>query len=205
MAIDWTASDEHLYAASVAAIRRFAAEHPNEEVCCFAFDTEPRYGYVLIGLDTLSNNIRSVKRRESFAVEQREKMLRLPSAWQHAKYFLRSPVLTAFNTNSGDFAYSQYARVEFPEWREAAERGDYPTGPARADDYLESNGRLVLWRVAERLFAGGAFATLQLASPFLVVYGIHDQEESILRLLNWPAKAEQTVAADRAGLSRSEV
>jgi hypothetical protein len=188
LVIDWVTSDERLDAASVAAIRRFAAEHPAEAVCFFAFDTEPRYGYVLIGLDTLVNNVRSVKQCESFALGQREKMLRRADAWQHAKYFLRTPVLAAFNTNSGDFAYSQYDRVEFPEWREAAERGDYPTGPDHADDYLESNGRLVLWRVAERLVADGALATLKLASPFLVGYSIHDQEEGILRLLNWPAE-----------------
>jgi hypothetical protein len=189
MAIDWAASDERLYAASVVAIRRFAVEHPNESVCFFAFDTEPRYGYVLISLDTLANNLRSVKRRESFAIGQREQMLRMADAWQHAKYFLRTPVLTAINTNSGDFAYFEYDRVDLPEWREAAERGDYPTGPARTDDFLESNGRLVLWRVAERLLAANAFAPLRLASPFLVGYGIHDQEESILRILNWPAEA----------------
>jgi hypothetical protein len=200
MAIDWAASDERLYVGSVAAICRFAAEHPDEAVCFFAFDTEPRYGYVLIGMDTLANNIRSVKRRESFAIGQREKMLRRADSWQHAKYFLRSPVLTAFNTNSGDFAYSQYAKVEFPEWRAAAEAGDYPTGSAHADDYLESNGRLVLWRVAERLVAEGAFASLRMASPFIVGYGIHDQEESVLHLLNWLAEAEPDATADGGGM-----
>jgi hypothetical protein len=198
MGIDWAASDERLYAASVEAIRRFAAEHPDEVVCFFAFDTEPRYGYVLIGLDTLANNLRSVKGLEGFAVEQREKTLRQADAWQHAKYFLSSPVLTAFNTNSGDFAYSHYAEVQFPEWREAAESGEYPTGPAHADDYLESNGRLVLWRVVERLVAEGVFAALKMGSPFLVGYGIHDQEECVLRLLNWPAEAEPAAAPDPA-------
>src|SRR3954454_19837876 len=117
MAIDWAACDEKLHAASVTAIRRFAAEHPDEAVCFFAFDTEPRYGYVLIGLDTLANNIRSVKRREAFAIAEREKMLRRADSWRHAKYFLKTPVLTAFNTNSGDFEYSRYAEVQFPEWR----------------------------------------------------------------------------------------
>jgi hypothetical protein len=32
-----------------------------------------------------------------------------------------------------------------------------------------------------------AFAPLKLAAPFLVGYSIHDQEEVILRMLNWPA------------------
>ena len=93
MAIDWTTSDDRLYNASIAAIGRFAVEHPGERVCYFAFETEPRYGYVLIGFDTLANNIRSIKRREAFAVDQRQKMLGRSDAWPHAKYFLRTPVL----------------------------------------------------------------------------------------------------------------
>src|SRR5262245_47286009 len=105
MAVDWNASEEKLYSASVATIERFSQEHPQEPVCFFAFDSEPRYGYVLISLDTLQNNIRSVKRREQAAIEQRRKVLTRPQSWESAKYFLRTPVLTAFNTNSGDFAF----------------------------------------------------------------------------------------------------
>ena len=55
------------------------------------------------------------------------------------------------------------------------------------DDYLESNARLVLWRVTERLVEDDAFAVLKMASPFMIGYGIHDQEETILRFLNWPS------------------
>jgi hypothetical protein len=46
----------------------------------------------------------------------------------------------------------------------------------------------MMWRVAERLVADEAFRPLMLASPFMIVYGIHDEEEAILRLLNWPGR-----------------
>jgi hypothetical protein len=45
---------------------------------------------------------------------------------------------------------------------------NYATGLARADDSPESNGRLALWQVAKRLVVEGAFAMLELASPFLI-------------------------------------
>ena len=114
-------------------------------------------------------------------------MLLQQDAWESAKYRLTSPVLSAFNTNSGDFAYPEYDTIKFPEWLQAAERGDYPTGSAHVDDYLESNARLVLWRVTERLVEDDAFAVLKMASPFMIGYGTHDQEETILRFLSWPS------------------
>jgi hypothetical protein len=197
MTIDWPACDQRLHTASVAAIRRLARECHDEPISFFAFDSEPRYGYVQISFDTLTGNIRSAKRREEFAIEQRQKVLTRPDAWMSAKYFLRSPVLTAFNTNSGNFAFSHYSEVRFSEWRKLAEEGGYPVGDTHQDDYLESNARLVLWRVAEQLVAEEAFKPLTLASPFLVGYGIHDQEEVVLRLLNWPASAVQGAPADR--------
>src|SRR4051812_26225129 len=71
MGIDWRACDERLHAGSVSAIRRLAAEARGEPICFFAFDTEPRYGYVLIAFDTLANNVRQAKAMEAFAIEQR--------------------------------------------------------------------------------------------------------------------------------------
>src|SRR5262249_18811432 len=152
------------------------------------FDTEPRYGYVLLAFDTLANNIRQAKATEAFAIEQRGKYLFAEDAWRSAKYMLSSPVISAFSTNSGGFSYPQYAEVQFPEWTQLAECGGYPIGLAHEDNYLDSSARLMMWRVAERLVADGAFGPLTLASPFMIVYGIHDEEEVILRFLNWPAR-----------------
>jgi hypothetical protein len=187
--VDWNASEEKLYAASVSAIRRFGQEHAQMPVCFFKFDSEPRYGYVLIGFDTLENNIRWAKKLEQTAVDRRRQRLTRPDSWKSAKYYLKSPRLQAFNTNSASFAFHEFARVSFPDWRELAEGGGYPIGLAHEDDYLESNVRLVLWRVAERLVADEVFKPLTLASPFIVGYEFHDGEEVILRLLKWPAGA----------------
>src|SRR6185369_4049867 len=75
-------------------------------------------------------------------------------------------------------------------WRDLAESRDYPHGAEHEDDYLASNARLVMWRVAERLVSEDAFAPLSLASPFMVGYSVHDEEEAILRLLNWPRNVQ---------------
>lgn len=182
----WDASDRRLYAASVAAIKQFVNEHPAQELCAFFFDCDdPQYGKVHISLDTRSNNIRSVKELERFAIESRRRNLQ-SKRWQYAKYNLSTPVLSLFNTNSGGFAYQLYATVEFPEWIEMAKKGDYPKAGEHDDDYLESNARLVMWRVSEQLVDEDAFGPLRLASPFVIGYGVHDQETAILRLLNWP-------------------
>jgi hypothetical protein len=187
VADDWDASDRKLHKASVAAIKRFAREHPGVEVFCFFFDCdEPRYGHLSIGLDSSANNIRAVKELERYAIESRAKYIRGQLTWQWAKYQLSTPLLSPFNTNSGDFEFPEYAEVEFPAWVKLAGKGSYPKGAEHEDDYLESNARLVMWRVAEQLVAEESFAALSLASPFVLGYSIHDQEEVILRLLNWP-------------------
>jgi hypothetical protein len=205
MADNWTTSDRKLHKASVAAIRQFARENPDVEVCCFFFDCdEPRYGHLSISFDTSANNARAVKWLEQRAVENRAKYLRGKLTWQWAKYQLSTPVLSAFNTNSGDFAFPEYVAVEFPTWVKLAEKGNYPKGDEHEDDYMESNARLVMWRVAEQLVAENAFATLSLASPFLLGYSIHDQEEVILRLLNWPKLAEPGAAPDHGGKSSTQ-
>jgi hypothetical protein len=197
MAEDWEASDRKLHKASVAAIKRFAREHPGQPVCCFFFDCdEPRYGHLSISLDTLENNIRTVKEVEQFALESRSENLRGGIPWRRAKYQLNYPVISPFNTNSGDFEFTEYADLQFPAWVKLAAKGNYPKRVEGEDDYLESNARLVIWRVAEQLVAEDAFAPLTLASPFLLGYSIHDQEEVILRLLNWPKQGEPDAAAD---------
>jgi hypothetical protein len=75
------------------------------------------------------------------------------------------------------------------DWNASEEQRYYPIGLAHQDDFLESNVRLVLWRVAERLVADEAFKPLTLASPFIVGYEFHDGEDVVLRILNWPAGA----------------
>jgi hypothetical protein len=188
---DWSKSDERLHEAAFSAIQTFAKEHGNAEVCCFFFDCDdPQYGLVHISLDSLQNNMRSAKQLEQYAIESRIRNLKGKTPWQWAKYQLTSPVLSPFNTNGGDFEFGCYRTVEFPAWRELAESKDFPHSAEHEDDYLASNARLVMWRVAERLVSGDAFAPLLLASPFMVGYSVHDEEDAILRLLNWPRNAQ---------------
>lgn len=198
MELDWSKSDERLHEAALSAIQAFAKEHGLVEVCSFFFDCDdPQYGLVHISLDSIQNNMRSSKQFEQRAIERRDRMLKGKPEWQSAKYRLSIPVLSPFNTNGGDFEFGCYRTVEFPAWRELAESQDYPQGAKHEDDYLASNARLVMWRVAERLVSKDAFAPLFLASPFMLGYSVHDEEEAILRLLNWP-RSEQ----DGAGNSR---
>jgi hypothetical protein len=190
-AFDWAASENRLHAACVAALNRFALEHPGDAVCFFALDAEPLYGVVTIVLDTFANNVRVVKEREAVAVSAREAELRQADAWKGVRrglnHPLNCPMLSAFNTARQDFAYPDYARERFPEWT------DIETWPELDDyyPYLEPNVLLVLWRVAERLVTEGAFGALKLASPFMVGYGIQEEkgfQQNIIRLLNWPAE-----------------
>ncbi len=192
---DWSKSDERLHEAALSAIQTFAKEHGNVEVCCFFFDCDdPQYGLVHISLDSIQNNMRSAKQMEQYAIEGRNKTLKGKTQWRGAKYHLTSPVLSAFNTNGGDFEFSCFGTVEFPAWRELAQSEDFRPSPEDKDDYLGCNARLVMWRVAERLVSENAFAPLLLACPFMVGYSVHDEEEAILRLLNWPPNAQQGAA-----------
>jgi hypothetical protein len=192
---DWSKSDDRLHDAALSAIRAFAKEHGNVEVCCFFFDCDdPQYGLLHISLDSLQNNMRSAKKLEQFAVESRSRNLNGTTPWKSAKYRLTSPVLAPFNTNGGDFEFGCYRNVEFPAWRELAKSRDFPRCAEHEDNYLTSNARLVMWRVAEKLVSKHAFAPLLLASPFIVGYSIHDEEEAVLRLLNWPRNAQQVDA-----------
>lgn len=191
MPIDWDACDHKLHKASVAAIKAFSRENPDTEVCCFFFDCdEVQYGHIAISLDTPENNLETAKELEKFAIENRRSNLRGKTAWKNAKYHLASPSVSPMNTNSGDFEFGEIADVEFPAWTKHAEANEDAEKPDDVDDYLESNARLVMWRVAEKLLAEKAFAPLKLASPFLVGFAIHEQEEVVVRILNWPKPAE---------------
>jgi hypothetical protein len=197
MELDWSKSDERLHEVAFSAIQTFAKEHGNVEVCCFFFDCDdPEYGLVHISLDSIQNNMRSAKQLEQYAIESRDRNLKGKLRWQSAKYQLRTPVLSPFNTNGGDFEFSCYRTAEFPAWRGLAESKEYSRGAEHEHDYLASNARLVMWRVAERLVSEDAFAPLFLASPFMLGYSVHDEEEAILRLLNWPRIPQEGAAGN---------
>jgi hypothetical protein len=193
VAFDWTTSDERLHAACVAAIGRFAVEHPGEAVCFFALYAAPLDGEAWLALDTLANSVRVAKERETKIVAGRATELRGADAWKQAKGRLEQPMLYPFNMDRASFAHPHLAGVRFPEWDTRPELNDW--------EYLSSNAWLVVWRVAERLVAERAFQSLTLAAPFIIGCGIDDDEdgfrEGVIRLLNWPAGAEPAAAPDR--------
>src|SRR5262245_50773752 len=185
--IDWLAAERKLYDASVSAVQQFAEKHGEEHVCFFAFDSEPRYGYVIFAFDTPSNNLRKAQARECYCVEIRDRYLRRERKWQTAAYDLTCPPVELLHTNSGDFAYSQFSEAHFPEWEDFANSAEYPARKEHEDDYLDSNVRVLFWNVAQRLIDEEAFRPLQLAASFVIGYGIHDQEEAVLRVVKWPS------------------
>jgi hypothetical protein len=193
---DWSNSDLILYEAANLAIIAFAEEHPNVEVCCFYFDCDdPEYGLLHISIDSIQHNMKSAKSLEQYAIKRRYR-LKGEDMWKEAKHGLVSPVLSPFNTNGGDFEFTCYRSVEFPAWRELAKSKDYPKSAKHEDNYLTSNARLVMWRVVERLLTESCFSPLVLASPFMIGYSMHDEEEAILRIENWP-RAQQDAPSNR--------
>jgi hypothetical protein len=183
--IDWNQAENLLMAETTKALQDFAEEYPGTKCCYFAFDSEPRYGDVLLCFDTTSNSQQSAQRRQQSAIDRRLKMLTGERAWEHASYFLKHPVLVPFGDDTGNFAFIGYREVSFPEWKQFADSTKYPSAKKNADDYLDGNFRILVWKVIERLVLERAFDCLSMSSPFMIGYGIHDQEMSIVRMLNW--------------------
>jgi hypothetical protein len=183
---DWKSVENKLYSESITAINSFTAEYPEEEVCYFAFDSDPVYGYVLICFDTTENSVSEARRQAQRSIEIMREYLASAWNWQTTKSMLISSQVLPFTNNTGDFQYQGYAEVKFPEWEKLAESEKYPQGDFEgADDYLEANVSVVFWRVIDRLIEEGKFSMLRMSSPFYVGYGFHDDDQIILRILNW--------------------
>lgn len=184
--IDWKEEETRLYKFTLPVIARFAQEHPTETAAAFMYDSEPRYGYVYIGIDSVANNRRSAQHREQFAIQQQRKYLKKPTAWKYAKHHVNTPVLSPVEPDSGDFAFAEYAELSCPQWTALLQDADYPPPAEHEDDYLEGNVRLIFLRVIDRLVKERAFKAWRLGSPFMLGYAFHDEGATILRFLNWP-------------------
>ena len=184
--IDWDRDLDKLVTETREVLVRFAGEFPATRVCAVFFDAEPLYGYVIIALDTPENSLRSCRQTEQRALERRQQTLAGPDAWRHARHHLTSPAIPLLETNSGDFAHPQYAEIRFPEWQRLNESGQVPQSAGDEDHWLAGHVRLLLWRAAERLVEVRAFDVLNQSEPFVVGYGLHDEEEGVLRVLRWP-------------------
>ena len=183
---NWNECEDRLFFAASDAINRFAVIHTG--YCShFAFDADPLYGYVLCAFDTPENSLQTAKRSEIFALKRRERDLNTEEGWKFASVTLKLTSVSPFCDSTGDFAFQHFVDVKFPEWREFWE-ADSSADPqeSNCDDYLGGNVRVLLWKTAERLIAAGAFEPLTKTSPFLISYSMQDEEQRVLRVLNWP-------------------
>lgn len=181
---DWQRDETTLFEASLAALTKFKIDHPNEMVSAFGFDSEPCYGYALIGIETPMNALEVATRREEYEIQNRYEQFARDEAWRSARYYTSREALD-YSNSTGYFAYAAWAQVDFPGWGEFAAGENYPEKEQPEDpDYLEGHACLIFWRVIERLIEGGAFAGLNLWSPFRLGFNFHDERFITLRMLN---------------------
>lgn len=183
---DWQSVEDRLFDQSLETTQRFAVEHPDVVCACFAYDTDPIYGYCLPSFDTCENSLQRARTHEHSVLEMRKKLLTQQQAWRSAKSASILPSLADFNEEIGFFTYHIYANITFPELDEMWRQDTYPKGEEYEDNYIEGNVRIILWKVVERLIASQVFEQMKLASPFRIGYAFHDEPFVTLRILNWP-------------------
>jgi hypothetical protein len=184
---DWNEIENLIYNESVAAIDKFTKEHASEEVCYFAYDSEPYYEYVLIAIDTSDNSLSKAKYYTQTSIERVKEFLQHDRDWQMAKATMISANTLPFTNNTGDFKYRNFAEIKFEGWQEFADSEIYPQGEFEdeGDDYLEGNLAIIFWKVIDRLIQENQFSKFQMSSPFYLGYGFHDEDQILLRILNW--------------------
>lgn len=181
---NWEAVTDRLYVFTCATIERFVSEHPDEVCSFFAYDVD--LPFFLASFDTPANALKVARQAEQEAIERRAKMLTIPDAWRVARSFSMCPPVLDYCYSTGDFAYHIFDETKLDELEDLHFAEDYPEYE-NADDYAEGNTRIMLWRMIERLIASDNLNCLQLAAPFRIGYQMHDDDLTILRILNWPA------------------
>lgn len=183
---DWDLYLKRLVKETKAAIQQFAEQHGSEEVCYFAYDSEPRYGYVLTCFNTSSASLEFTRKQCEYNARYRRKLMRNPVWFDNAYYQTKAHALLPFCNNTGDFAFQGFTRIEFPEWQKYAENPKYPEAEEDDDDYLINRVARLFCRTTDQLVKGRAFEKLNLAAPTLVGFGFHEGGQYVLHLLNLP-------------------
>ena len=168
------------------AIEKFALEHPNEEVCYFAYDSEPCYGYVLTCFNTTEANRLYVPLRHEELVSRRKGQTEKWGRRKQDYYFLRTSSVLPFCNNTGEFRYQDFAELKFPEWQQFAESESYPEFEDNDRDYLLNHVAWLFGKALDTLAEDGSFEKLKLASPTLLGFAFHDEEQYVVRLLRFP-------------------
>ena len=183
MEVDWQAITERLVQFSQETLAAFATEYPAETCSFIAIAVD--FPSFFFSLDTPDNGLRVAQQTEQEALARRAKMLTLPTAWETASAFLAEPPVLDYSYDSSLFAYESYSQLRIDALEDLGLAEDYPRNET-GEDFAEGNTRIVLWRVIERLIAGGALQSLRLASPCRVGYHLHDEPLTVLRIVNWP-------------------
>jgi hypothetical protein len=186
---DWDLFLERLVKATRESIESFASEHPTEEVCYFAYDSEPGYGYVLTSFNTTHASLEHARNRHDYHSQYRRQLLDKPVWFDNAYYHARVHSVLPFCNNTGDFAYQSYRNIQFPEWQEFAESPEYVEEDDTDKDYLTNRVARLFCRATDRLVDEHAFDRLRLASPTLIGFAFHDHGQHVLRILNLPRMA----------------
>jgi hypothetical protein len=187
---DWDEFLKRLTEATKRAVRDFAAQHPSEEICYFAYDSEPRYGYVLLSFNTTQESLRHAQKWHDRHAERRRELLANPTWFDNAYYQVKAHSVMPFCDNTGDFKYQGFSEVRFPEWEAFAASPDYPAPKDDDDDYLANRVARLFSRAIDQLVEDGAFGALRLASPTLLGFGFHDEDMLILRFIGLPTAAQ---------------
>ena len=180
---EWETDLVRLLDASREAIRKFQREHGDEEVCYFAYDSDPQYGYVLICFNTTEASRRAVASSYSHSIARRAKRLREPAFVESALYTAESTAQLPFCNNTGDFEYQGFAEVKFERWRENAPEADIEDDH---DNPLLNRVAWLLSRAIDTLVDENAFDSLKLASPTLFGFAFHEGAQYVLRMLRLP-------------------
>ena len=183
---DWDIFLKRLVAESKRAINAFSSEHPDEEVCYFAYDSEPCYGYVLTAFNTTRASLATAREQHDYHSRYLVDLLKHPNSAKQAFYHAKSHSVLPFCNNPGDFAYQHFAEIQFPEWQEFYESPDYLEAEKPEDDYLTNRVAHLFCHAIDRLVSEHAFAPLRLASPTLLGFSLHHHTPRVLQILNFP-------------------
>jgi hypothetical protein len=182
---DWAAAEDFLFEQSACAIRKFAAEHPDEVFATFAFTVDSDYAGVALNFDTLENSLTEAKRAEQYQVKRRNRLFTTDRSWEDARYYVAHHTNRVDDCNlRGPFRYELVTFIELPTWE------DYFNS---SEECPELEGRIIVtvWRVVDRLVLSEAFAGLRQSPFFRVAFTFHDDEMIVLRVLNWPGSTWQ--------------
>lgn len=174
------------------AIGSFAREHAKTEVCYFCLDSDPKYGYIHLGIQTTKSSRQSCIETRERRIPYRRKLFEDHfELWiENANYQIRANSPIVLQNNAGDFFFSPFAEMTIDQWialYQSKEYTELSKTRGVSEDYLESRVAYVFWKTYELLIEEKAFDGLTLASPTQLAYCFHDQDPVVVDVLRLPA------------------